>query len=64
MDTTDKLGVTADEFEGYEQVRISGVTNMMNVKYVAELADISEDSVKFIITNYADCKARFGSDND
>lgn len=43
---------TKEEFESYEAVRISGVTNMFNTKKVSELSGLSKDIIINVMENY------------
>lgn len=51
--------VTKEEFEAYVRVQRSGVTNMLDVRYVAELSGLSEEQVRYIISNYSKLKDKF-----
>ena len=54
-----KPGVREIDFAAYENVKQSGVINMLDVKAVAKMAGITEGMVKCIIMNYDDLKAEF-----
>lgn len=43
---------TIDEFNAYEGVRKSGITNMFNVGLVCKLSGLERDKVIFIMHNY------------
>jgi len=45
-------GVTREEFQAYESVRVSGVTNMMDVRHVSELSDLGRETIITVIKNY------------
>ena len=47
-----KLEVTKKEFEKYLAVQKSGVTNMLDVKTVQWMSDLSKEKILYIITNY------------
>lgn len=51
-ETDVELDITKADFEAYEAVRESGVTNMFMVRTVSELADIPVEKVVAIISNY------------
>jgi hypothetical protein len=40
------------QFESYEKVRLSGLTNMLDVRAVAHLSDLTIECAKLIINNY------------
>jgi len=44
--------ITEREFELYEQVRASGVTNMFDVRYVISLSGLSREKIFVIMQNY------------
>jgi len=51
-------GVTREEFQAYESVRVSGVTNMLEeldgelVRHVSELSDLGRETIITVIKNY------------
>jgi len=47
-----KTDITEEEFKSYEEVRVSGVTNMYNVSLVSDLSDLSKDKIMLIMKNY------------
>ena len=51
------MEITKEEFESYESVRESGVTNMFAVKLVSELSGLSREQILYIMENYDElCK--------
>jgi len=44
--------ISREEFESYEAVRQSGVTNMFAVGVVSDLSGLSKDKIKDIMKNY------------
>ena len=46
--------ITKKECEDYEEVRMSGVTNMFMVSTVSDLSGLDIEKVKFIISNYTE----------
>lgn len=49
--------VTKDDFASYESVRVSGVTNMFDIKIVSELSGLSREQILYIMKNYGElCK--------
>jgi len=51
--------ITKEQFEAFEQVRLSGKTNMFDYRMVAKLGKIRQKTVKKIITNYLRLKFKF-----
>ena len=52
--------ITKEQFEAYEDVRKSGVTNMFAWKVVAELTGLTKDQIADIQTHYQEYKSKFG----
>jgi len=52
MSETKKVLVTKEDFFAYEEVRLSGITNMYNVKLVSELTNLTREQIKDIMKNY------------
>ena len=49
--------ITKAEFEAYEAVRTSGVTNMFAIGIVSELSGLENQTIKDIMKNYGElCK--------
>ena len=44
--------ISREEFESYEAVRQSGVTNMFAIKVVSNLSGLSKDKIKEIMKKY------------
>lgn len=55
-----KTGISPEDFEAYEDVRQSGVTNMFDVRTVMELSGLSRDMVMKIMKNYSEAKKVYG----
>jgi hypothetical protein len=51
--------VTKKEFQAYEKVRKSGVTNMFNVTMVEFLSGLSRDKIITIMKNYKELCDKF-----
>jgi len=43
--------ITPDQFEKYEKVRESGITNMFDINMVKELSGLSEETILCIMVN-------------
>ena len=55
------MSITQDEFNAYEDVRESGVTNMFNVSVVSDYSGLSRDKIITIMKNYTDLNDRYGN---
>ena len=51
--------ITKEAFEAYEEVRISGVTNMWDTALVCDLADISKDMCHAVMRDYEKLMAKY-----
>ena len=51
--------ITRDEFERYEQVRSSGVTNMFAVNVVKDLSGLSREKILAIMKNYGELMKKY-----
>lgn len=51
--------ITEKEFNAYEEVRVSGVTNMFMTGNVCMLAGLSREEVKEIRENYTELKDKY-----
>ena len=58
--TIETVNVTQDEFNAYEDVRESGVTNMFNVSVVSDYAGLSREKVIEIMSNYEILYNKYG----
>jgi hypothetical protein len=50
--TIETVSITQDEFNAYEDVRESGVTNMFNVSVVSDYSGLSKEKIIEIMSNY------------
>ena len=53
--------ITQDEFESYEDVRQSGVTNMFNVSVVSDYSGLSRDKIVTIMKAYTTLYDKYGN---
>lgn len=53
------MKITKEDCKAYEDVRVSGVTNMMMVTTVCELSGLSKDVVLCIMKNYSKLNEKF-----
>ena len=58
--TIETVNVTQDEFDAYEDVRISGVTNMFNVSVVSDYSGLSKEKIIEIMSNYEILNKKYG----
>jgi len=52
--------ITKEEFESFEMVKESGVTNMFDVMTVCSLSGLNRDKVVAIMKNYCVLRNTFG----
>ena len=55
------MNITQDEFDAYEDVRESGVTNMFNVSVVSDYSGLSRDKIITIMKNYNTLADKYGN---
>ena len=53
--------ITQEEFEAYEDVRESGVTNMFNTSVVSDYSGLSRDKIVSIMQNYSALRDKYGN---
>jgi len=58
--TTETTQITQDEFDAYEDVRESGITNMFNVSVVSDYSGLSRDKIITIMSNYDTLNDKYG----
>ena len=58
--TTKTVNITQDEFNAYEDVRESGVTNMFNVSVVSDYSGLSKEKIIEIMSNYEILYNKYG----
>ena len=51
--------ITEDQFNRYEGVRVSGVTNMFNIKVIIEITDLTKEQILEIMRNYKELSKKF-----
>ena len=51
--------ITNEDFRRYEQVRVSGVTNMFNIDYVQQLSGLTKKKILEIMKNYSKYQNQF-----
>jgi hypothetical protein len=55
-----KNEITKEEFQAYEDVRVSGETNMFDTRMVEFLSGLDRDTIKDIMKNYSSLKEKYG----
>ena len=58
--TIETVSITQDEFNAYEDVRESGVTNMFNVSVVSDYSGLSKEKIIEIMSNYETLYNKYG----
>jgi len=53
--------ITQEDFQAYEDVRESGVTNMFNTAVVSDYSGLSRDKIISIMSHYSDLKLKYGN---
>ena len=53
--------ITQEEFDSYEDVRQSGVTNMFNTSVVSDYSGLSKDKIVSIMKNYGALHDKYGN---
>lgn len=53
--------ITKEKFNDYESVRVSGVTNMFDVKTVCDLSGLVREDVFEIMKNFTELKEKYGA---
>lgn len=54
-----KMEVTKEQFEAYEKVRSSGITNMFMIGTVCDLSGLSKETVLAIMKNYSELSEKY-----
>ena len=55
------IEITQDDFQAYEDLRESGVTNMFNTSVVSDYSGLSKDKIVSIMQNYSALHERYGN---
>lgn len=53
------MEITKEQFEAYEAVRESGITNMFDVNVVSALSGLSRDEIVAVMKQYSDLCEKF-----
>ena len=55
------MKITKEEFEEYEEIRLSGVTNMFDIRTIVSLSDnLTREKCLEIMKNYSKLKKNLG----
>jgi hypothetical protein len=55
------MNITQDQFDSYESVRESGVTNMFNVAVVSDYSGLNRQEIMTIMKNYSTLQEKYGN---
>lgn len=58
------MEVTREQFQRFNEIRNSGVTNMLDSNVVCRLADITPEVHRYIVNNYNELLNKYGDDID
>ena len=53
--------ITQEDYQAYEDVRLSGVTNMFAVSTVSNYSGLSKDKIVSIMQNYGALNEKYGN---
>ena len=53
------MEITKEQFEAYEEVRASGVTNMYDVGFVENLSGLDRETIRAIMKQYSDLNDKY-----
>ena len=60
LETNNKeINITKEDFQHYEAVRASGITNMFDVKTVEQLSGLDREKIMAIMNNYTELMKEF-----
>ena len=54
--------ITREQFEAYEKVRRSGVTNMFDTRIVSALSGLTKDEIIEIMKDYGNLKEKYNGE--
>lgn len=54
-----KIKITEEQYMQFEEVRVSGVTNMWDTRTICEFTDLTGDQVREIRKNYSELREKF-----
>lgn len=53
------MKITKEQFEAYENVRQSGLTNMFDVRNVIKLSGLTKEEIIIIMKQYSELKEKY-----
>ena len=56
------MKITKQEFQAYEEVRASGVTNVLDVGFVSRLSGLSREKIFEIIRRYNELNEKYNKE--
>ena len=55
------MNITQDQFDAYEEVRESGITNMFDVSIVSDYSGLNRQDIMTIMKNYSTLQEKYGN---
>ena len=55
------MNITQDQFDAYEDVRESGVTNMFDWRTVSDYSGLNKQDIMTIMQNYGELSKKYGN---
>ena len=55
------MTITENQFNSYEGVRVSGVTNMFNIRVIMEITDLNKEQIMEIMKNYKELSKKYNA---
>ena len=55
------MNITQDQFDAYEDVRESGITNMFDVSAVSDYSGLNRQDIMTIMKNYSTLQEKYGN---
>lgn len=54
-----EISITKEQFDAYESVRNSGITNMFNFGLVIQISGLERDEINYIMENYSFLREKY-----
>lgn len=58
------MEITKEQFEKYENIRVSGITNMWNIDLIRKYTDLTETQIFYIMKHFSSLKEKLGVKNE
>ena len=55
------MNITQDQFDAYEDVRESGITNMFDWRTVSDYSGLNKQDIMTIMQNYGELSKKYGN---